>query len=151
MSYRPGPDDVKCASCGEWYHKALKSCPMCDTPKASAARAALGVRWNQIQATPEEINQLASLNQTTSGCNSTVAVVLCLTGFGAVIGVPMLVYAWWQGNKKPQTHLYVLIGPCPYCGRETQANPTLSADRCQSCGKGYLVHADQNRPRFTCY
>lgn len=34
MSYRPGPDDVRCGNgaCGEWYHKALRSCPMCDAP-----------------------------------------------------------------------------------------------------------------------
>lgn len=31
MSYQPGPDDVRCAACGEWFHKALKACPMCDS------------------------------------------------------------------------------------------------------------------------
>lgn len=37
MSYRPCPDDIRCAGCGEWFHKALKSCPMCDAPKVSHA------------------------------------------------------------------------------------------------------------------
>lgn len=34
MSYQPTPDDVRCAACGEWFHKALKACPMCDVPYA---------------------------------------------------------------------------------------------------------------------
>lgn len=32
MSYIPTPDDVRCAACGEWFHKALRACPMCDAP-----------------------------------------------------------------------------------------------------------------------
>lgn len=32
MPYTPTPDDVRCTKCQEWYHKALRACPMCDTP-----------------------------------------------------------------------------------------------------------------------
>jgi hypothetical protein len=32
MSYQPTQDDIRCANCREWFHKALNACPMCDAP-----------------------------------------------------------------------------------------------------------------------
>jgi hypothetical protein len=32
MGYQPTQDDLRCPNCREWFHKALKACPMCDTP-----------------------------------------------------------------------------------------------------------------------
>lgn len=35
MSYQPGPNDTQCTRCREWYHRALKACPMCDAPRSA--------------------------------------------------------------------------------------------------------------------
>jgi hypothetical protein len=166
MSYQPGPDDVRCAACREWFHKALKACPMCDapqTPPTYPRKAAPGTPPPIISATvstrtptsgptsamlvevlasPEEIHA-AELGK---GIHYLVGLGLCATGVGALVGVPLMI----KGMSKPKCTKWVYQGMCPWCGALIESG-AIDADRCSFCSRAFLVVANGQSAQWTPY
>lgn len=135
----PTANDTQCQNpnCREWFPKVLKSCPMCDTPRTlpvaqqiqltSATQAYLV----EVMASPEEIE----LRKSNKGCAGAVGFLLCLTGIGAIIGIPMIISSYF---KPPKTSWY-FEGPCPWC-RATIRMGDQQAGRCPQCNKTFMVN-----------
>jgi len=68
-----------------------------------------------------------------------VGTMLCLTGLGAILGIPMILAAVFAPLMGPMFGLQALKGPCPWCG---VAVSTVANDKdfaCHSCGKRIAV------------
>lgn len=63
--------------------------------------------------------------------------VLCLTGIGAIIGIPLIVFGLYQSITMPfkQFETGGYIGPCPYCGTELGMVEAWTALNCHVCRK----------------
>lgn len=157
MPYTPTPEDIRCANCREWYHKTLRACPMCDAPNVPHAGPARAPQqqahppkqahqstqrpkkkiatYADVRASANEIN----VNQGTAGCSATVGILLCLTGIGALIGVPMIIMSLIEQNKSSRGIVKVLRGECPYCGKLLDVKGEVSAVECAFCKKSFMV------------
>lgn len=66
-----------------------------------------------------------------------VGVLLCVTVFGAIIGIPLIIYGIYEGIsspfKVPTTGGFV--GPCPYCGTKLGMINEWMALNCHVCQK----------------
>lgn len=155
MSYRPGPDDVRCGNpaCGEWYHKALRSCPMCDAPRPVAPpvrqrrpinAGVTKASWVEVKASPNEINF-------SGGCNTLFGILLCATGVGALIGVPLLIQAYLEGQRAERGVKRVLQGHCPYCGESVWVQDLLKAVNCPICGEAFMIKSTMFGGTFSRY
>lgn len=96
MSYTPSPDDIRCANCREWYHKALRACPMCDAPNVPQAsyprRAAPGTPPPPIQS-PALVHQKPEFQRWAEANPKTFFILLA--AFVAVVFSVISIYSIW--------------------------------------------------------
>jgi DNA-directed RNA polymerase subunit RPC12/RpoP len=70
------------------------------------------------------------------GCLIPAGVVLCLTGIGALIGIPLII----AGIVAPIVGLVSSIkGPCPYCGSAVTTSKSSQGVTCRACKKRVVV------------
>jgi len=121
--------DSSCAKCGAHLDSPWKFCPGCGNAVASA------------HAVPRE-HEPAPVKAAFSGLllGAVVAPILlivgsllCLTGLGAFLGVPMIICGILAPLAGPVIGIDSLKGACPWCGAAvTSVNSQQSFD-CDSC------------------
>jgi DNA-directed RNA polymerase subunit RPC12/RpoP len=67
-----------------------------------------------------------------------VGTMLCLTGLGAVLGIPMILAAVFAPLAGPMIGLGALKGKCPWCGTQVSSIGTTKEFGCHAC-KGRIV------------
>lgn len=65
-----------------------------------------------------------------------IAIVLCCTGVGAIIGIPMLIVGWKEQYKRTKD---VIQGNCPYCATLINVSLESQAANCAICQKRIIV------------
>lgn len=144
---------------------SLHKCPDCGWNMARSSGPCSRCGWTQPQPQPQPattpavptrrpdgststvrgkiaLTPLQAQNSTNSaGCMVAIGVVLCLSGVGAILGLPLLVMGWLQSNNAANNVASARGGACPYCGGEVW----LTADRanCHQCGQ--LIILRNNR------
>ena len=67
-----------------------------------------------------------------------VGVLLCLTGLGAILGIPIIIagfiYPFTKSARAP-----ILIGKCPYCGHEVHASKLAPGVTCDACKQRIII------------
>jgi DNA-directed RNA polymerase subunit RPC12/RpoP len=64
-----------------------------------------------------------------------VGTMLCLTGLGAILGIPMIVAAVFAPLLGPMIGLGALKGRCPSCGIAISSVANKSDFACHGCGQ----------------
>lgn len=68
-----------------------------------------------------------------------IGVVLCFTGIGAIIGVPLIIAGLLAFIIGPIMGLAQIKGPCPYCGSKVRATKTQPGVDCPACKKRIVI------------
>ncbi len=68
-----------------------------------------------------------------------VGFLLCLTGIGAIIGVPLIIGGIASPFIGPVAGLTSIKGKCPYCESEVQASSTDKGVTCAACKKRIVI------------
>jgi len=134
-----------CPACCQRLALHMLRCGRCgaaayDQPAHSLRREAGGyvstpTRGGSVPLAPGQ----AALSQQTGGCAAVVGFVLCLTGIGALLGLPMI----WLGLREEAAarrgQMRVRTGDCPHCARPIWLAPgTLQAD-CPHCARSVVL------------
>lgn len=74
------------------------------------------------------------------GCMIPIGVALCLTGIGAIIGVPLIIAGLimpFQGLQRRK----MLQGPCPWCRQPVRIGTAAVGFNCPACAKRIIVRS----------
>jgi DNA-directed RNA polymerase subunit RPC12/RpoP len=75
----------------------------------------------------------------TSGCLIVAGGLLCLTGIGAIIGIPMILGGLLAPFLGPVLRLTHIKGKCPYCETNVTAQSTALGVTCPACNKRIVI------------
>ena len=124
-----------CAKCGKQLEAAWTFCPGCG---AAADRAAHGEIASERAPVKGAFSGLL-LGAIISPVMLIVGAMLCLTGLGAFLGVPMIIGGILAPLAGPLIGIDSLKGTCPWCGAPvTSLNGRGSFD-CKACSKRIAV------------
>ncbi len=127
-----------CSTCGVRVESLWKFCPHCgeasvhaaerpaepEAPEKAPARGAFGGLLFGMLAVPILV---------------IVGTMLCLTGLGAILGIPMIVAAVFAPLLGPMIGLGALQGKCPWCGVSVSSVANVKDFDCHSCGKRIAI------------
>ena len=68
-----------------------------------------------------------------------VGTLLCLTGLGAVLGIPMILAGIFAPLLGPLIGLGALKGKCPWCGSPVSSISSTQSFDCEACKKRIAV------------
>ncbi|HXR38170.1 MAG TPA: hypothetical protein VN776_03730 [Terracidiphilus sp.] len=68
-----------------------------------------------------------------------VGTMLCLTGLGAILGVPMIIVAVFAPLLGPMLGMGALKGKCPWCGIAVSSVANTKDFDCHGCGKRIAI------------
>jgi DNA-directed RNA polymerase subunit RPC12/RpoP len=131
----------QCLKCGAQLAPPFRFCPACGVVMPFET---------QEQASPAEIEK-APIQGAFSGLLFgalavpilvVVGTMLCLTGLGAFLGVPMIIAAILAPLVGPLVGFGALRGRCPWCGTQVSSVLNNKAFYCHACSKRVAI---QNR------
>jgi predicted amidophosphoribosyltransferase len=130
---------ANCSKCKAQLEAPWKFCPHCGAESAEAIVK---------QKEPEE-HEEAPVQGAFSGLLLGVLAVpiliipgalICLTGLGALLGVPMIIAGIAAPLLGPMIGLSTLQGKCPWCGAAVNGREGVRDFTCLECGKRIAVH-----------
>jgi DNA-directed RNA polymerase subunit RPC12/RpoP len=68
-----------------------------------------------------------------------VGTMLCLTGLGAILGIPMILAAVCAPLMGPMIGLGALKGKCPWCGVQVSSIANARDFDCHNCGRRIAI------------
>jgi DNA-directed RNA polymerase subunit RPC12/RpoP len=68
-----------------------------------------------------------------------VGTLLCLTGLGAILGIPMILAAVFAPLLGPMIGLGALKGKCPWCGSAVNSIANEKDFACRACSKRIAI------------
>jgi DNA-directed RNA polymerase subunit RPC12/RpoP len=68
-----------------------------------------------------------------------VGTMLCLTGLGAILGIPMIAAAVFAPLLGPMIGLGAVKGKCPWCGISVSSIANAKDFDCHGCGKQIAI------------
>lgn len=118
-----------CLKCGAHVESSWSFCPLC------------GAASTHESAIPEE-HEPAPIKRALGGLFFGVIVapvfvivgtMLCLTGLGAFLGIPMIIAGALSPILGPMFGLDTHAGKCPWCGAKVSIVPLVDAFHCPEC------------------
>lgn len=131
--------NTPCPSCSAHLEPAWRFCPACgaaaaahpapaahavDKEKAPLRKAFGGLLWGVIAAPIMII----------------VGMLLCLTGLGAFLGIPLIIGGALAPLAGPMIGLGELKGDCPWCGAAVTSILNKPGFACHACGRRIEIH-----------
>ena len=127
-----------CSKCGAHQEAPWKFCPLCgeasvraaqqhiepEKPEKSPAPGAFGGLFYGLIAMPMLI---------------IVGAMLCLTGLGAFVGVPMIIAGVLAPLMGPLIGMGAMKGKCPWCGAAVNSVANTQDFDCAECGKRIAI------------
>jgi predicted RNA-binding Zn-ribbon protein involved in translation (DUF1610 family) len=130
--------EAHCSKCKAQLEAPWKFCPQCG---AASAVGALKTRM------PEE-HEKAPVQGAFSGLLLGILAVpiliipgalICLTGLGAFLGIPMIIAGIFAPLLGPMLGLGTLQGKCPWCGVAVNGREGANDFSCLECGKPIAI------------
>jgi predicted amidophosphoribosyltransferase len=127
-----------CSKCGAQTELPWKFCPHCGTASTHEAQ--------QVKA-PEEAEK-APVQGAFGGLlvgmlAAPILIIpgtlLCLTGLGAFLGVPMIIAGVFAPLAGPMMGLSALQGKCPWCGASVSGMENAKNFNCLACSKPIAI------------
>ena len=133
-----------CSKCGEQLESSWKFCPHCASTRphevipeehepAPTKRAFGGLFFGIVMAPVLII----------------VGTMLCLTGLGAFVGVPMIIAGFASPLIGPMLGLGTHTGKCPWCGAAISSVPLMDTFACHECNGKISVRNHHEMVRAT--
>lgn len=69
--------------------------------------------------------------------------VLCATGIGLLIGIPVIAVSFWHLFTSPWKYRKILAGDCPVCSERCIMPPKVRARKCPCCKSRLVVRGDE--------
>jgi len=137
----------QCSSCGLVLESPWKYCPSCGTVCARAVQAV------EVQEEAEpHVSEKAPVKGAFGGLLFgmlavpilvIVGTMLCLTGLGAILGIPMILAAVVAPLMGPMIGFQALKGKCPWCGVSVSSIANVKDFACHNCGRRIAIkHRD---------
>lgn len=68
-----------------------------------------------------------------------LGIVLCFTGVGAILGVPLILAGLFGAPLGSMMGLGALNGECPWCGTQVTSPPAALGVDCPACKKRIVI------------
>jgi len=135
-----------CSKCGAQLESSWKFCPLCGTASTDEIEKDL-VPAGHKKIWPAEHEKAPSQGPFGGLLFGMLAVpiliivgtMLCLTGLGAILGIPMILAAVLAPLLGPMMGLGVLKGKCPWCGASVSGMENAKEFGCHACSKRIAV------------
>ena len=148
-----GLHDATCAGCGRVFRTRFTDAgePITATTTAAAPPSPPPPAAAPVFAPPdappaytrytrsERVRVKLPPEQSGAGCQIVLGVVLILTAYGAIFGLPLLIAGLWQQYFAKHE---VRLGECPYCGSQINVQAECTAATCYACRKQVIVRGD---------
>jgi DNA-directed RNA polymerase subunit RPC12/RpoP len=128
--------DGQCLKCGTHVSAPWKFCPACGTRLAQETHPE-AIPHQSVKSTIEGGFAGLYLGIIAVPILAIVGTLLCLTGLGAIVGVPMIAAAIVAPLLGPMIGLGTLRGKCPWCG--------TAVSNITSHPQGFYCHACSKR------
>ena len=123
-----------CAKCGAQMESSWKFCPECG--KTSVVESHAAVKHEPPEKTPLKGGFSGMLlGMVAVPLLVIVGTMLCLTGLGAILGIPMILAAVFAPLLGPMMGLGALQGKCPGCGVTVSTVAGAKDFNCHECGQ----------------
>lgn len=127
-----------CASCGTILSSPWRFCPLCGATVAGMAQEPSTARETEKAPVKNAYSGLLFGLIVAPMC-VIVGGMLCLTGLGAFLGVPLIFAGILAPLLGPMIGLSELKGKCPWCGAEVNNVVNTPAFACHRCGERIVV------------
>jgi DNA-directed RNA polymerase subunit RPC12/RpoP len=135
--------EAQCSTCGGVLQSPWKFCPFCGT----AGVQGIENHENRVKAETEKPEKAPAKGAFAGLLFGMIAVpilvivgtMLCLTGLGAILGVPMILAAVLAPLLGPMIGLDALKGKCPSCGTSVSSVANARDFDCHACGKRIAI------------
>jgi predicted RNA-binding Zn-ribbon protein involved in translation (DUF1610 family) len=129
----------RCSKCGVTLESHWSFCPFCGTT-ATRAIESHPAQQKAEPTLPEKAPARGAFAGLLFGMLAVpiliiVGTMLCLTGLGAILGIPMILAAVFAPLAGPMFGLQALKGQCPWCGVTVSSIANAKDFACHSCGK----------------
>jgi predicted RNA-binding Zn-ribbon protein involved in translation (DUF1610 family) len=130
--------DKLCSTCGQHIDPAWKFCPGCGSAYAPVANR------TPKDSEPEAAPAKGAFSGLLFGMIAMpilliVGAMLCLTGLGAILGIPMIIAGICAPLVGPMMGLGALKGDCPWCGIPVSSVANSKDFSCHGCGKRIAI------------
>lgn len=131
-----------CSKCDARLESSWKFCPLC------GATTVEQVQKREIREEEPEVPEKSSAPGAFGGLLFgmlavpilvIVGTMLCLTGLGAILGIPMILAAVLAPILGPMIGLGALKGKCPWCGIAVSSVANKKDFDCHGCGKRIAI------------
>ena len=136
--------EMQCPNCDAHIAAPWKDCPHCGAVIVQQPLAAVSTASHADSAKPERAPvrwAFAGLlfGMITVPILAIVGTMLCLTGLGAILGVPMIVTAILAPILGPMIGIGAMHGTCPWCGTRIHSIITVPEFYCHGCSKPIVI------------
>lgn len=127
-----------CSKCGVPMEPPWKFCPHCGGARVQEVQAKAELEPAEKSSAPGAFGGLL-FGMLAVPILVIVGTMLCLTGLGAVLGIPMILAAVLAPLLGPMIGLGALKGKCPWCGIAVTSVANKKDLDCHGCGKRIAI------------
>lgn len=127
-----------CEKCGEKFESLWKFCPHCGAAKTVATQAQVLPPATDRAPVRGAFSGLL-IGALAAPVLIIVGMMLCLTGLGAFLGVPMIIAGIVAPLMGPVIGFGALKGKCPWCGSPVSSINSKQSFACTACNKMIAV------------
>jgi len=97
-----------------------------------------------------EANLNAINNESKAGCAGFIGAILTLTGIGAIIGIPLMIWAAYLHFTKHKNigQKEVWVANCPHCDKAIYVNLGIAAVNCPLCSRMIIIEPQGYKALF---
>lgn len=127
-----------CSKCGVGLESTWKFCPHCGGASVQEVQTAAEPEKPERSGVPGALGGLL-FGMLAVPILVIVGTMLCLTGLGAILGIPMILAAVFAPLLGPVIGLGALKGKCPWCGIAVSSVANKKDFDCHGCGKRIAI------------
>ena len=136
--------EAQCSKCGARMDAPWKYCPHCGTvishePPAPAPSASPAEPAETEKAPARWAFTGLLFGMLAVPILAIVGAMLCLTGLGAILGVPMIIAAIFAPLLGPMIGIGAMHGTCPWCETRIHSIITVPEFYCHGCSKPIVI------------
>jgi DNA-directed RNA polymerase subunit RPC12/RpoP len=129
-----------CGTCGSaLYSQAARFCSRCGASSVNHDAASLPPHTSTNRAPVQGLATGIGAGIVSATVLAGVGALLCVTGIGAIIGLPMILAGFVSLFMGPVIGLGAMKAPCPWCGTSVKSPGWAKGFRCPACRHQIVV------------